>query len=176
MKTTKSKLSISITLALGLLAASPLYAQEDTIVVIDDETTVEDVANTIQLPDNSEGNRVLQLPEDASEEGVENSADGLATANAAREGGREFGQQRADEARGQGRETAEQARENGREFGQQQAAEARNRSLDARERAGESARDSAIERARGAGGNIPPAAQDARDRAADARNAGRGAQ
>lgn len=98
--------------AMGLFTVAPIYA--DTMVVIDEDTSVDDVAN------------VLELPENVSPEAATNSTRGLDTANAAREGGREFGEQ--------------------------QAASARSRGQDARENAGAGARDNAGS-ARDAGGN-----------------------
>lgn len=156
MKITRN---IATGLTFGLFTASSLYAQvEDTMVVIDQDTSVAEVANNIELPERPQ-NSPLALPDGASDEGRENSAFGLETANQARASGREFGQQQAEEARNR-------AREDGREFGQQQAEEARVRGQDARISAGESARDNALERARGAAG----AGQDAREFANDARN------
>lgn len=53
----------------------------------------------------------LELPESASDVGVENSRFGLDTANEAREKGREFGQERAMEAREFGADSAREASE-----------------------------------------------------------------
>jgi hypothetical protein len=100
---------LSLMLAAALLAG-PAYAEdedegsadvgdEDTIVLIDDETTVEDIVSQIRLP------------ESASETAREKAAKGLETANAARDGGRAFGQSMA-EGRGEaGRAIGEAARD-----------------------------------------------------------------
>lgn len=123
----KIKSSVAMILTLGLLGASPLYAQdEDTMIVIDDETTIDEVTN------------VLELPEDASAEAVENSAFGVDTANRAREDGRAFGEQQAAEARSRGQEARETAGESARD----NARDAADRGSDARD-AGDDARDGA---------------------------------
>ena len=57
----------------------------------------------------------IALPEDASPQGVESSADGLATANEARERGREFGQDTAAEARQRGEDARDDASDNAEE-------------------------------------------------------------
>ncbi|MEX0943450.1 MAG: hypothetical protein WD002_12995 [Pseudomonadales bacterium] len=54
----------------------------------------------------------IELPATASPTGVENSATGLATANEARERGREFGQDKASEARQRGEDAREGAADN----------------------------------------------------------------
>lgn len=75
-----------------------------TLTVVGEDEDAEDVVEPIALP------------ERASQVAVEHSASGLATANAARENGREFGQATAEQARERGSENAEnaltQAREN----------------------------------------------------------------
>ncbi len=120
------KLTMSMLLALGLLGTTPAFAQDD------DEN--DEAPTAVEEGSNAEG--AIELPEDASEEGVENS---------------EFG-----------RETATEAREKGREFGQERASEARERGQEARDSAAGSARESAADAAesarQGAGGrpdNIP---------------------
>nr|WP_286775704.1 hypothetical protein [[Pseudomonas] sp. BICA1-14] len=129
MKTIKTGVAVMLALGISLAAhaqeAEPVIVEDDTMVVVDDETEVEDVVNQIELPAT------------ASPEGVENSAFGLDTANQAREQGREFGQQQANEARNRGLD----ARENAREA--------------ARESARESARSDARSDQRGAPNDIP---------------------
>lgn len=144
------KLTVAILLALGLIGATPVLAQdddgppenvppEDAIDVVDENTTPDEVMNRIELP------------EDASDTAREAAAFGLDTANEARERGRDFGQERA-----------EQAREQAREFGQDRAAEARERATEGardneiNERA-QQAREAASEASGGAaGGGGPP--------------------
>lgn len=157
------KLSIAMLLALGLIGATPVLAQdddgppenvppEDAMDVVDENATPDEVMNRIELP------------EDASDTAREASAFGLDTANDARERGRDFGQERADQARDQAREfgqdRAEQAREQAQEFGRDQAAEARERATEgARDRAVDEriqeARDTAAEASGGAAGGPP---------------------
>jgi hypothetical protein len=107
MKIIKTGVAVMLTLGVSLAAhaqeAEPVIVEDDTMVVVDDETAVEDVVNQIELPAT------------ASPEGVENSAFGLDTANQAREQGREFGQQQANEARNRGLDARENAREAARE-------------------------------------------------------------
>jgi hypothetical protein len=63
---------------------------EETIVLVPEGVELPDVVTeAIDLPKNADGEYI------ASDKGVENSADGLATANAAREDGRAFGQEMA---------------------------------------------------------------------------------
>jgi hypothetical protein len=126
----------------GALMAGPAFADDDsengddvTLEVIDSETTPEDIVKTITLPAS------------ASENGVANSAKGLETANAARAGGRAFGQ---GMAAGRG--------EAGRAFGESMAADRG----EAGRAIGEAARDAAA-----------GAARDARQNAADAASQGR---
>lgn len=57
----------------------------------------------------------IVLPDTAAAEAVENSARGLATANAARELGRDFGQARAEEARQRGEEARSTVEDNAQE-------------------------------------------------------------
>lgn len=85
------KLLSTVAVAFSLLA-SPLWAQDEevTIEVVDDsQSEPEEVISEIRLP------------ESASDEARENAAHGLDTANRAREKRREFGQERASEAREQ---------------------------------------------------------------------------
>lgn len=91
----------------------------------DELDTTMDVAEEGEAPDNA--TEPLALPEDASEQGVESSAEGLETANEAREKGREFGEATAEEAREQGRETGRSAAEDAREGGRAAAEDARER-------------------------------------------------
>lgn len=141
MKTTK--LSIATLLALGLIGATPAFAQgdegppEDAITVVDENATPDEIMNRIELP------------EGRPDQAAEASAYGLETANAAREQGRDFGQERA-----------EQAREQAQEFGESQAAEARERATEgARDQAiderVQEARETAAEASRGAAGGPP---------------------
>lgn len=83
---------------------------DEDVAVSDDEESVE--------------HAVIELPAEASEQARESAAFGLDTANAAREGGRAFGQERADEARERVAERREEARQ---QAGQERAAEARER-------------------------------------------------
>lgn len=83
------KLVAAVALPLSLVA-TPVVAQED-------EEALDVVTDQEATPD--EGTGELALPEDASEEGKENSAEGLDTANEAREKRREFGEERARDAR-----------------------------------------------------------------------------
>jgi hypothetical protein len=53
----------------------------------------------------------IELPAGAAQEAHENAAKGLETANAAREGGRAFGQARAEEARAEAAATGDDAQE-----------------------------------------------------------------
>lgn len=133
------KLSIAMLLTLGLIGATPVLAQgdEDTMDVMDESATPDEVMHRIELP------------EDASDTAREAAAFGLDTANEARERGRDFGQERA-----------EQAREQAQEFGQDRAAEARERAAEgARDRAVDEriqeARDTAAEASGGAAGGPP---------------------
>lgn len=91
----KKMTTFGIIAALSLLTAAPLFA--DTMVVIDDETSADEVTG------------ILELPEGASTEGVAHSTSGLEVANAAREGGREFGEQQAADARSRGQDARESA-------------------------------------------------------------------
>jgi len=114
IKQSFSMTTLGLIASITLFAAAPLHAQEeDTMVVIDDDTTVDEVAN------------VIELPSEAAAEAVENAARGLDTANAAREGGREFGEAQAENARERGREARDSA-------GQ----DARDRARDARDNQG----------------------------------------
>lgn len=84
-----------------LVFAAPLAADDDvTMMVVEEGET----ADRVLAP--------IELPEAAAEEGVTNSAEGLATANEAREKGREFGEARAAEGRERGEQAREAAAEN----------------------------------------------------------------
>ena len=110
----------SLALAPAVYAADPPRGPPaDTITVVAEDAKPSDVVSTITLPPK------------ASEKAVDASAKGLATANASREAG--------------GNATAEQARELGREFGQRTAEEARQNSTgtQAREAASEARNDNA---------------------------------
>ena len=117
------RMKTPLILLAGLALAPAAFAAEappaDTITVVDEDATPEDVASTITLPAK------------ASEKAVESSAKGLATANAARAAN--------------GNDTAQEAREQGREFGQRVAEQARqeNPGAAAREAASEARNDRA---------------------------------
>lgn len=90
-----------------------IYAQDGGTEVEDDLSGVEmDVLESDQTAAEASAN--ITLPESASSVAVENSANGLQTANEARAGGAEFGQsvaeQNRDSARDRGRESADAAR------------------------------------------------------------------
>lgn len=108
------KLTMSMLLALGLLGTTPAFAQDDE----DDETM-----NAVEEGSNAEG--AIELPEDADQEGVDNSEFGRATATEAREKGREFGQERASEARERGQEARDGAAGSARESAADAAESAR---------------------------------------------------
>jgi hypothetical protein len=74
----------------GLLLSPISYADEttdDTVTVVDESDTPEDVVSHITLPDA------------ASDSGSEHSEFGLGVANQARDLGRDFGQQISEQAR-----------------------------------------------------------------------------
>lgn len=103
-KSTVKLSTIGFITSLALFVAAPSYAQQDdTMVVIDDEMSVDEVTN------------VIELPQEAAAEASENAAQGLDTANAAREGGREFGAQQAERARERGQEARDNAGQDARE-------------------------------------------------------------
>lgn len=86
-----AKLNLSLLLTAGLIMSPAVYADdetEDTMTVVEEGQTPEDVVHT------------LALPEDASDQARESAAFGLDTANRAREDGRAFGQEMAERARG----------------------------------------------------------------------------
>jgi len=87
---------------------------DPTLVVVEEDADPETAMEPIVLPD------------DASAQAVESSAQGLATANEARERGREFGQDTAAAARERGAEARDRAAD--------RASEARERAVEARER------------------------------------------
>jgi len=112
------KLTMSTLLTLSLFGIAPVFAQdEDTIDVVDENATPDDIMHRIELP------------EMAAEIAVEASAFGRETASEAREQGQSFGQERAQQAQEQGREMGEsiaaEAQERGREMGESMANEAR---------------------------------------------------
>jgi len=103
------KLPLSIVVATVAAFSIPLaYAEEEDLDGLEMDVMEEDEA-----PD--EASARIALPEDASQEGVDNSSQGIETANEAREGRREFGQDTAEQARDsrgeRGREAAEGARD-----------------------------------------------------------------
>lgn len=116
----------SLLLVAAMAWGPALYAAEtaptDTITVVEEGATPEQVVSTITLPAK------------ASEKAVEASKKGLDTANAARELG--------------GNSTAAEAREQGREFGERTAAEARqsNPGAQVSEAASEARNDKAADR------------------------------
>jgi hypothetical protein len=92
MKLSKSLAVAALTCALSGFA----FAQDDelTMTLLPEGAELPDaVTKVIELPKNDEGEYI------ASEEGVTNSAEGLAIANAAREDGRAFGEEMAASAR-----------------------------------------------------------------------------
>lgn len=160
----EKRMLIAMFLAGATLSSPALYAAEgdEADAGPEDDATMA-VVEEGQAPDASF--RDLALPEDAAEEGVENSAEGLATANAAREEGRANASE-ASEASQEGRETARAAREQGRAFGEETAARAREEAGeagrtadealgDARETARDSVPENAAEEAGRATDNIP---------------------
>jgi hypothetical protein len=92
-----------------LLAAGTAYADEEATMTVMPQAELPDAVTD-----------AIELPDEASEEGVASSAEGLATANEARQ------------RRLEGLETAQAARERGAEFGAEHAENAR----DARENFG----------------------------------------
>lgn len=101
------------------------------------------VDETMQLVDEEGGPEnaieTLALPENASPQGVESSAEGLATANEARERQREFGESRAAEAR-EGVEAARMSAADGRDEARLNATEARSAAESARQGAADARR------------------------------------
>lgn len=98
---------LTATMLMAALGANPAFAQDDgdddgndggddldvTITVIPEDADLPDaVTAELTLPMDEEGNYI------PSEEGVENSAEGLATANEARADGRAFGEAAAEAA------------------------------------------------------------------------------
>lgn len=96
---------------LGLTALILGFSTMPLALHAQDEGEVEEEETMETVEEESES---LALPDEASEEGKANSVDGLETANQARDGGREFGESRADSARDDrgdaGRETGAEAR------------------------------------------------------------------
>jgi len=116
-------------------------AEDDELVmeVIEEGTTPGDIISRIRLPDA------------ASEVGRTNAARGADTANAAREGGRAFGQGMA-EARGeQGREIGASAREAAADIASEARQSAANAAAEARQNAADVAADARENRGRGNG-------------------------
>ncbi|WP_404415196.1 hypothetical protein [Marinospirillum sp.] len=89
--------TLAFVLTFGLFSSAGVLAQEDndSMNVVDETSEPDDI----------------ELPEDAAPEAQENAQQDLDTANEAREKGREFGQERAQEARSR----AEEARQRGQE-------------------------------------------------------------
>ena len=89
------------------LAFAPLGAVVADEPEVDDDDDVE--MEVVSDPEAGEEEFVeeIRLPEQASDQARESAAQGLETANEAREGGREFGQERAEEARETGRDARE---------------------------------------------------------------------
>jgi hypothetical protein len=95
MKTMKLSKALAVA-ALSCALSSFAFAQDDelTMTLLPEGAELPDaVTKVIELPKNDEGEYL------ASEEGVANSAEGLAIANAAREDGRAFGEEMAASAR-----------------------------------------------------------------------------
>ena len=100
-----NKRHVPIILALGLFLASPSYADEDdTMIVLEDGDTPEDIVQLIELP-----GAAADTAKDAALFGHE-------TANQAKELGREFGQSVADDAKlgTQGADIRAEVRDNAR--------------------------------------------------------------
>jgi hypothetical protein len=78
-----------LAIVLGLALSPAVFADDNdaTLDVVEVDGTSEDFVNTIALP------------EEAADEGHDNAAFGIDTANEAREYGREFGERIADDAR-----------------------------------------------------------------------------
>lgn len=92
MQTLDIRLLLLLSIPVAGLIAMPVLANEND----DDPVTMQAMEES---DDPDEIFEQIELPEVASEVAVEASEHGLATANAAREDGREFGQSRAEEAR-----------------------------------------------------------------------------
>lgn len=142
--------SLAVMFGLSLFSAAAMAQDEDTMIVIDEDTSLDSVLESFSI---------IELPGEASDTARERSAAGLDTANPARERGGEFGREMADKAREQGSDLGREAAGDAREFGDAAREEAREQAGDSRE-LGESARDDAAERAgearergRGAAGN-----------------------
>ena len=96
----KSHFHIRVLVILLSLATSPVYADEDdTMVVVDEGATPEDIVKVITLP--------LFVPVSAQE----NAAPGQETANQAKNLGSELGQQTADEAKSNRESISEEVRQ-----------------------------------------------------------------
>ncbi|MFP4194506.1 MAG: hypothetical protein ACLFRO_06135 [Desulfobacterales bacterium] len=119
MKRNVIAIIISVVLA-AMISAVPAFAQdkgeksrdgEATMKVVGPDETPDRVEQRIRVRDNQNNvsSQKLSLPEGASEEGVENSAYGLETANQAREQKGDFGRERARQA--PGNEIGERVRE-----------------------------------------------------------------
>lgn len=137
-------------------------APEDvTMMVVEEGAMPEDIVGEIELPAG------------AAQEAHENAAKGLETANAAREGGRAFGQARAEEARAEAAATGDDAQESAESTAEAARESAENVAESARESAGgvaeearetaENAADAARESAKDIAESIRDAAQAMRE-------------
>lgn len=105
------KLSLVLAAPFLCIGTAPAFAQQ---------TSTPPATVTMQVLEEGEDTDELferiELPEDASEQARESAQQGLDIANAARAGGREFGQAVAEEARQRGgAETADEARASARD-------------------------------------------------------------
>lgn len=100
---------------LGLLAMPPLLLLAGPVMAQPADEADEHADVTMTVLDEGEAPEEafseLALPDEAADEGVTNSADGLNTANAARADGRAFGEATAEEAQNRGDESAGTAEE-----------------------------------------------------------------
>lgn len=129
-------------------------AEGDTMMVIDEGTSPEDIVSVIELPDS------------AADAARGHAAEGMATANAARAGGRSFGHERADSARDSAGRIADDARANASEVADEARQNAAALAHEARENAADvagEARENAAEIAE----SMREAAQGMRDDARD---------
>lgn len=111
------QLLVALVFVLAQLGGTMAWAQdEDTMLVIDDDTSVDDVAQVLSLPDQA-----------ATQAGA---AQGLDKANSAMANGREFGREQAAEARAKGQEERTAAAADAREKARQKADEARQKGRD----------------------------------------------
>lgn len=93
------KIKLTLLVLLGSFLNPIAFADEEgTISLVDENSTPDQVAG------------IIELPKSASDTAVENAVSGLTTANSARQLGREFGEQMAEDA--QGNDISDQIRDN----------------------------------------------------------------